>query len=100
MGKIDVFLIMYSCYTVCLVSLYTVMFSLDFFEECIKEERFEAEKLDIMRDAVRAKAAYNVQTKADAESVSQPTSPTSTNSEYGPAFEHENGTDVMNGKVE
>jgi hypothetical protein len=30
-----------------------------FFEDCIAEEQFEAQKLGIMRDAVRAKATYN-----------------------------------------
>lgn len=35
----------------------------DFFEDCIKEEQYEAEKLDILRDAVRAKATYNMQSK-------------------------------------
>ena len=34
-----------------------------FFEECIKEEQYEAQKLDIMRDALRAKATYTIETK-------------------------------------
>ena len=34
-----------------------------FFEDCIAEEQFEAQKLDIMRDAVRAKATYDTSTK-------------------------------------
>ena len=34
-----------------------------FFEDCIAEEQFEAQKLDIMRDAVRAKATYSSGTK-------------------------------------
>lgn len=34
-----------------------------FFEDCIAEEQFEAQKLDIMRDAVRAKATYNITIK-------------------------------------
>lgn len=37
---------------------------LDFFEECIKEEQYEADKLDILRDAVRAKATYTTQSKS------------------------------------
>lgn len=37
----------------------------DFFEVCIKEEQFEAQKLDIMRDAVRAKVSYNVEKQRD-----------------------------------
>ena len=40
---------------------YHLLFSAEFFEECIKEEQYEAQKLDIMRDAVRAKVSYNVQ---------------------------------------
>lgn len=35
--------------------------SIDFFEECIKEEEYEAQKLDILRDAVRAKIDYSQQ---------------------------------------
>ena len=41
-----------------------VLFSLsEFFEECIKEEQYEAQKLDILRDAVRAKVTYSSETK-------------------------------------
>ena len=36
-----------------------------FFEDCIAEEQFEAQKLDIMRDAVRAKATYTMTTKQE-----------------------------------
>ena len=43
--------------------LHVYNYTLDFFEECIKEEQFEAKKLDIMRDAVRAKTTYNVETR-------------------------------------
>ena len=39
------------------------MFVVDFFEECIKEEQYEAQKLDILRDAVRAKTQYTTQSK-------------------------------------
>ena len=35
----------------------------EFFEECIKEEQYEAQKLDILRDAVRAKVTYSSETK-------------------------------------
>jgi len=35
--------------------------TIDFFEECIKEEEYEAQKLDILRDAVRAKIDYSQQ---------------------------------------
>lgn len=34
-----------------------------FFEDCIAEEQFEAQKLDIMRDALRAKTSYTTTTK-------------------------------------
>ncbi len=36
---------------------------LEFFEDTIAEEQYEAEKLDIMRDALRSKATYNLETK-------------------------------------
>ncbi len=39
------------------------LFTVDFFEECIKEEQYEAQKLDIMKDAVRAKVFYSEQTE-------------------------------------
>ena len=88
-----------------------------FFEECIKEEQFEAQKLDIMRDAIRAKATYNIETKkagGDSESASGseslPTSPrelspipaeeTNGKIENGGAsaeVSNSNGTDVTNG---
>lgn len=35
----------------------------EFFEECIQEEQYEAQKLDIMRDAVRAKVSYSEKSK-------------------------------------
>ena len=41
---------------------YNVSF-LEFFEDTIAEEQFEAQKLDIMRDALRSKATYNLETK-------------------------------------
>ena len=39
------------------------LFTVDFFEECIKEKQYEAQKLDIMKDAVRAKVFYSEQTE-------------------------------------
>ena len=45
-----------------------------FFEDCIAEEQFEAQKLDIMRDAVRAKATYNMTTKQEATEPLETTS--------------------------
>ena len=50
-----------------------------FFEDCIAEEEFEAQKLDIMRDAIRAKAEYSNFSKSDEKllkvQVSPPTLP-------------------------
>lgn len=42
---------------------YADVITTGFFEDCIAEEQFEAQKLDIMRDAVRAKATYTTSTK-------------------------------------
>lgn len=69
-----------------------------FFEECIKEEQYEAQRLDIMRDAVRAKAAYNIETKkqvaeSGSEGNSLPTSPR----EMSPLPTETNGTTLENG---
>lgn len=36
---------------------------LEFFEDTIAEEQYEAQKLDIMRDALRSKATYVNETK-------------------------------------
>lgn len=35
----------------------------EFFEDTIAEEQYEAQKLDIMRDALRSKATYTIETK-------------------------------------
>ena len=35
----------------------------EFFEECIAEEQFEAKKLDIMKDALRARPGYEQKAK-------------------------------------
>ena len=69
------------------------VFSLDFFEECIKEEQYEAEKLDILRDAVRAKATYT-KTKDDLGSPREATSPSPP--PLTPVHENGNG-EVPNG---
>lgn len=88
----------------------------DFFEECIKEEQYEAEKLEILRDAVRAKAVYNMEMKKDAarsdsildsEDMSSPRDlspcpqelpPISENGmENGNGMENRNGVDNGNG---
>ena len=37
---------------------YFVTFSAEFFEDCVAEANYEAQKLDIMRDAVRARVSY------------------------------------------
>ena len=47
----------------------------EFFEECIAEEQFEAQKLDIMRDAVRAKTEYNSIAKSDEHLLKSKLSP-------------------------
>ena len=47
---------------------------IDFFEECIKEEEYEAQKLDILRDAVRAKISYSQQSGHLSVSDSEPAS--------------------------
>ena len=36
---------------------------LEFFEDTIAEEQYEAQKLDIMRDALRSKATYVIESK-------------------------------------
>ncbi len=54
-----------------------------FFEECIKEEQFEAQKGEIMKDAIRAKTTYT--TEAERFSGDVPISPTSPTSPASPA---------------
>jgi hypothetical protein len=64
-----------------------------FFEECIKEEQYEAKRLDIMRDAVRAKATYNIETKKQtAESGSADSSLPTSPRETSPLPTETNGT--------
>lgn len=78
---------------------------LEFFEDCIKEEQFEAKKLDIMRNAVRAKVDYNEGSKKLIPSASSPSprelSPTpegdETNSQNRDANGHTNGDGLSNG---
>ena len=36
-----------------------VTFLAEFFEDCVAEASYEAQKLDIMRDAVRARVSYS-----------------------------------------
>ena len=48
----------------------------EFFEVCIKEEQFEAQKLEIMRDAVRAKTTYTTEAERMEEADDVPPSPT------------------------
>ena len=50
-------------------------YCVEFFEDCIAEEQFEAQKLDIMRDAVRAKAEYTIIAKSDEELLKPQLSP-------------------------
>ena len=37
---------------------YYVVLPAEFFEDCVAEASYEAQKLDIMRDAVRARVSY------------------------------------------
>ena len=46
-----------------MLCVYNILCVVGFFETCIAEEQFEAEKLDIMRDALRAKTNYSLTTK-------------------------------------
>ena len=49
------------------------LFIVDFFEECIKEEKYEADKLDILRVAMGAKTSYTTETgKVENKPVSVP----------------------------
>ena len=68
-----------------------------FFEECIKEEQYEAKKLDIMRDAVRAKATYSNETKKIGESNSVDSSLPTSPREMSPLPTETNGTTQENG---
>ena len=65
--------------------------SIDFFEECIKEEEYEAQKLDILRDAVRAKISYSQQ--SDQLSDSAPASANLPAKQMSPILE-QNGHEV------
>ena len=60
---------------------------IDFFEECIKEEEYEAQKLDILRDAVRAKFSYSQQSDQLSVSDSGPTSATRPAKQMSPILE-------------
>ena len=71
-----------------------------FFEECIKEEQYEAQKLDIMRDAIYAKATYNIETKKQmAESSSADNSLPTSPREMSPLPTETNGTTLENGSA-
>ena len=85
--------------------------SAGFFEDCIAEEQFEAQKLDIMRDALRAKATYNITSKhlenTPLRESPEPVSPTSKTAPLSPvkvapipeevATTASNGATVANG---
>ena len=60
---------------------------IDFFEECIKEEEYEAQKLDILRDAVRAKFSYSQQSDQLSVSDSGPASATLPARQMSPILE-------------
>ena len=40
-------------------NLLIVTCAVEFFEDCVAEANYEAQKLDIMRDAVRARVSYS-----------------------------------------
>ena len=41
-----------------MLNTYYVVLPTEFFEDCVAEASYEAQKLDIMRDAVRARVSY------------------------------------------
>ena len=47
----------------------------DFFEECIKEEQYESQKLELLRDAIRAKPTYTSACQEMSGSVEVPLGP-------------------------
>ena len=72
----------------------------EFFEECIQEEQYEARRLDIMRDAVRAKVSYNEESKrlnghSKDGSLSPP--PDDSSREFSPIPEDSQSSSVQNG---
>ena len=87
----------------------TVPSNVEFFEDCIKEEQYEAKKLDILRDAVRAKVNYNEGAKKLIPTASSPSprelSPTpegdEVNGQTGDTNGHTNGEPLsVNGASE
>ena len=74
----------------------------EFFEDTIAEEQYEAKKLDIMRDALRSKATYNLETKRMEEDMKMsPEPPTSPVTSVSPEPQSGDGSDshVGNGNV-
>ena len=73
---------------VSVVVLYSHLVSVGFFEDCIAEEQYEAQKLDIMRDALRAKATYTLTSKhlenTPLRESPEPVSPTTTTAPLSP----------------
>ena len=49
----------------------------EFFEECIKEEEYEAQKYEILRDAVKAKVSYSTESRkmSETDTDDMPVSP-------------------------
>lgn len=41
-----------------MLNIYYAVLPAEFFEDCVAEASYEAQKLDIMRDAVRARVSY------------------------------------------
>ena len=54
-------------YIIIVLNIKILLSSSEFFEDCVAEASYEAQKLDIMRDAVRARVSYS---KAREDSVS------------------------------
>ena len=74
--------------------------SAEFFEECIKEEEYEAQKLDILRDAVRAKVSYSQESSRLSVSDDVPNSSkdvASTTEQLPPILEQNGHESLANG---
>ena len=63
-----------------------------FFEECIKEEEYRSQKLELLRDAVHAKPAYASLARKLSQSDLGPISLEHTNKIFDPIPEVVNGT--------
>ena len=79
------------------ITLHETPCSTEFFEDCIKEEEYEAQKLDILRDAVRAKVSYSQESSRLSVSDDVPNSPTGLTSSSGqlPPLPEQNGHEIL-----